>query len=546
MGVIYELYGIPVYDDDIYHSGIKGMHWGIRRYQNPDGTLTPEGRKRYNVGSDGNLYDKETGKKYGLSTKAKVGIGAGAAALAGGAALAADQIFNGGRGRQAIGQFVGNTAQKVGNWAGDRAQDVSDWWTGENNGTRAMRGNAEHYNKLANVTKDWDANVSNGYSQRADMLNKMADKYASGGVSDKISNAANWVGDQAQNAWNGARDTAGQVGNWVGNRAQDVGNWAKDTATDFWKGQETGRVTPNGNAIRTGGAREILNNAGDWVKDTYNDVGDWATKNFGTDRQQMERFRNYDVNTNNIGNQIRNGVSNAADWVGDRAQDVGNWVSDTYNNAREGVSNWFNGSSAPQASQAAPSQPQAPSSVQRPIDISDNLLTVGQSAGNSGGFEPMSTRNYNIVSERRSAPGLSGVDLALNTTIGGLNGGLSARNAYEAAKAEGYSDADARRIATGAGLGAGLTSTAAGLAGTVGDRALGNRFTWIGAGGQIAGALGGNAAGNAIARKAVGPSSYMSELNNKIGQRVTLENGQTGIFRGWSTLPDGRVVPILE
>lgn len=32
---------------DIYHHGVKGMHWGIRRYQNPDGSLTAEGKKRY-------------------------------------------------------------------------------------------------------------------------------------------------------------------------------------------------------------------------------------------------------------------------------------------------------------------------------------------------------------------------------------------------------------------------------------------------------------------------------------------------------------------
>ena len=32
--------------EDISHYGIKGMQWGIRRFQNPDGSLTPEGRKR--------------------------------------------------------------------------------------------------------------------------------------------------------------------------------------------------------------------------------------------------------------------------------------------------------------------------------------------------------------------------------------------------------------------------------------------------------------------------------------------------------------------
>lgn len=31
----------------IIHAGIKGMKWGIRRYQNKDGSLTPAGRKRY-------------------------------------------------------------------------------------------------------------------------------------------------------------------------------------------------------------------------------------------------------------------------------------------------------------------------------------------------------------------------------------------------------------------------------------------------------------------------------------------------------------------
>lgn len=32
---------------EIYHWGIKGMKWGVRRYQNKDGTLTPAGIRRY-------------------------------------------------------------------------------------------------------------------------------------------------------------------------------------------------------------------------------------------------------------------------------------------------------------------------------------------------------------------------------------------------------------------------------------------------------------------------------------------------------------------
>lgn len=34
------------YDKYLEHHGILGMKWGVRRYQNKDVALTPEGRRR--------------------------------------------------------------------------------------------------------------------------------------------------------------------------------------------------------------------------------------------------------------------------------------------------------------------------------------------------------------------------------------------------------------------------------------------------------------------------------------------------------------------
>lgn len=47
------------YTDFLVHHGIKGQQWGIRRYQNEDGTLTEEGKQRYNDSSpESKKWDK--------------------------------------------------------------------------------------------------------------------------------------------------------------------------------------------------------------------------------------------------------------------------------------------------------------------------------------------------------------------------------------------------------------------------------------------------------------------------------------------------------
>lgn len=51
------------------HHGILGQKWGVRRFQNKDGSLTAEGKKRF-LNSDGSLKPNKiiNGRDYGIST----------------------------------------------------------------------------------------------------------------------------------------------------------------------------------------------------------------------------------------------------------------------------------------------------------------------------------------------------------------------------------------------------------------------------------------------------------------------------------------------
>ena len=58
---------------ELYHHGIKGQRWGVRRYQNEDGTLTPAGvRHQRRLIKKDEVWARKHSEKITQKTKAKV------------------------------------------------------------------------------------------------------------------------------------------------------------------------------------------------------------------------------------------------------------------------------------------------------------------------------------------------------------------------------------------------------------------------------------------------------------------------------------------
>lgn len=57
-------HGDTTYSYELYHHGVKGMKWGVRRFQKKDGSLTSAGKKRYSDSTRKSKHRLKLEEKY--------------------------------------------------------------------------------------------------------------------------------------------------------------------------------------------------------------------------------------------------------------------------------------------------------------------------------------------------------------------------------------------------------------------------------------------------------------------------------------------------
>ena len=326
----------------LMHYGIKGQHWGKRRFVDYNGELTAEGRRRYGIeefqpagpqtgpyaaSKGGNrMRDVAGGVAATQQRNAKIEASRNQGrnmATTNKQSILSDNGYTQLRTNPRLQAQNASTNKQIN--AGGYDPDLASQQASRQTSRQAQEDQERYNNSLP-------GKINNAVSSATDYLSKTGVGNYFTGAADRAAFESEYAAQdakdmQAWKEWRSQQDAARALQQDYARRAAEAAANGDTEAQQHWQNEADNVYiendfkpvnNPADYPTQTGFQRDV-NNVGNWLGTAANNVGKW----FGTAANNVGKA------VTNVGNWMGDnlGIYNAANWVGDRASDVGNWLT---------------------------------------------------------------------------------------------------------------------------------------------------------------------------------------------------------------------------